>query len=798
MFATLLANLPGMAYRCRDDERYTAEFVSEGCIALTGYAAEAFTSGNVGLGDLIEEADRPGVDREVRAARREGRPFRVRYRLRRADGAVRWVWEQGRYVLDGTGDGEHIEGFIADITQMIQVRESLAESEARYRRLVEASPIAIVLSQRGRVLFANEAAARVWGCPASALIGRDVTERLHPDDLPQALEAVRRTEGEGRDVPVQEYRLVLDDGSVREVEVIAVAARHEGRPATQIMVWDVSAARSEERLRADQAAVLERIAAGRRLEETFATIAAMVEARLPGTRCAIRLGADPPTGDSDDAGEAVVREVIRNHGGDVVAHLVLERAEARAGDAERVKAEQATLAHFAHLVAIAVEHHTMHRRLAHEATHDHLTGLPNRAQLLAYLREALGGHHRTQVAVLFCDIDDFKRVNDSFGHAAGDSVLRRVAGLVQASIRHEDLLARFSGDELVVVCSGLDAPDQVVAVAERIRRTLEEPIWVVGVELRVSVSIGIAVGQPGDPPELVLANADAAMYRAKEQGPGRIELFDARLRERAIERIQIEAGLRGAVDRDEIEVHYQPLVALAGGEVVGAEALLRWRHPELGPLEPARVIGVAEHTGLIRPLGARVLERVCRDLRAWEAAGLVPSGFSVCVNLSPRELAEPDLVSTVGEALVRTGVEPARLSFEITEDAVMGEPELAAVRLDAMKQLGVLLAVDDFGTGYSSLAYLKRFPIDWLKIDRGFIDGVGTDTNDTAIVQAILEMTRTLGLTAVAEGVETPLQAKVLRQMGCTLAQGWLWSPAVEAGELTEVLRAGRLSARRG
>jgi diguanylate cyclase (GGDEF)-like protein len=409
----------------------------------------------------------------------------------------------------------------------------------------------------------------------------------------------------------------------------------------------------------------------------------------------------------------------------------------------------------------------------HQATHDSLTGLPNRSLVLDRLDQALARAQRTggRVTVLFTDLDRFKVVNDSFGHSAGDGVLLCVSERLRAAVRPHDTVGRLAGDEFVVVCEDL-TDREAVDVAGRVASAVAEPILLGGRESVITASIGIAHAEPGTRAEDMLRDSDVAMYRAKELGRSRIELFDADMRRRMIDRLEMEQSLRRAIAAGELRLDYQPLVSFDGWKVIAAEALVRWNHPERGVVAPAEFIPLAEESGLILPLGRWVLGEACRQLAVWRAAGR--PDLRVTVNLSARQFADPDLIGAVAEALARAGLPPGALWLEITESVLMEEAEATAETLRALKRLGVHLAVDDFGTGYSSLGYLKRFPVDLLKIDRTFIDGLGTDPDDGAIVLAIVSLARALRLDVVAEGVESPGQLDALQRLGCDAVQGFL------------------------
>jgi len=438
------------------------------------------------------------------------------------------------------------------------------------------------------------------------------------------------------------------------------------------------------------------------------------------------------------------------------------------------------------------ERKAFEQRLEYQATHDPLTGLPNRTLFLDRLELALARSRRSHrpVAVLFCDVDHFKVVNDSLGHTAGDRLLVALAQRLRDALRPGDTVARFGGDEFVILCDDLISEHDAIAIAERANSTVHEPLTVESTEVFSSLSIGIAFASPATEPETMIRDADAAMYLAKEHGRARFEIYDERMRSTLVERLDIETALRRALNRRELRVFYQPTISLDNGRIVGVEALLRWEHPERGLLVPSEFIDVAEETGLIVPIGAWVVEQACRQAQRWQVATPESERLFVSVNLSARQLDTAALAENVADIIERTGLAPGLLGLEITESVVMRDPETSTKALCALKELGVRLAVDDFGTGYSSLAYLRRFPVELLKVDRAFVDGLGDsgDAEDRAIVAAVVSLAHTLGMQAIAEGVETAEQLADLRALGCDMAQGYFVSKPISAPDFDDLL----------
>ena len=461
-----------------------------------------------------------------------------------------------------------------------------------------------------------------------------------------------------------------------------------------------------------------------------------------------------------------------------------------------VRDEQGEVTHYVGVLNDVTESKNYEEQLARQANFDTLTGLANRNLLRDRLQQAIVRARRdaATLAVLFLDVDNFKIVNDSLGHTVGDELLREVASRLAASVRESDTVARLGGDEFVVLLvtrSGDGSAEvDVTAVVEKLLARIAEPVALAEREVRPAASIGVSVyPQDGNDADTLLRNADAAMYRAKELGRNRFQFFTADMHERIRRRVELESSLRRALERGEFELHYQPQVSLADGRIVGAEALLRWRHPERGLIGPSQFIGFAEESGLIVPIGAWVLREACAQNRRWQDQGLPP--IPVAVNVSARQCEQEDLDDVVREALALAGLAPECLELEITESISMANPDESVPLMQRLKATGVALSIDDFGTGFSNLGYLKRFPIDRLKIDLSFVREIMSDPGSLAISEAIITLSHSLNLKVLAEGVETDGQLALLAARRCDEVQGFFFSPPVPAARLAAMLAHG-------
>ncbi len=740
------------------------------------------------------------------------------------------------------------------VTEFLDEISSAGDDYRRLVERLPAIVYSCELGERGRWRYVSPQVEEILGySPEEWMADPGLwAQRLHPDDRERALEQeTRKGRGAAAGGPPIDYRMITREGSV--VWILDEAVLEPDGTGTQVwhgVLYDITerkiAEQELQRAAAQQAAVarLGRYALqdgdpARLAKQTVPLMteiegveaACVWEAGREGRRLHLRAGLEERSGAERRASAA--RD---SHAGAALEsglHVIVDdwSSERRFSmpPALRVLGVRSSLAvpiagkdrpygvldihstepnhftpqdvHFvqasANVLADALERHSADEALRHRVLHDSLTGLPNRLSFVDTLRDALqrGLASGSPVGILFLDLDHFKLINDSIGHHAGDDLLQAVAPRLRAHLRPGDIVARFGGDEFGILVDRLTDEEEAMAIADRVAGAFSESYSMGGADHFVTASIGIAVARPtGREPvdaELLIRDADAAMYRAKERGRGRCEVFDAEMRARAVRRLETERELRHAVDRNELELHYQPVIGLGSGEIVGLEALVRWRHPERGLLDPSEFVSIAEDSGLIEPIGRWVQETACRQAIGWHDLRPDHRPLDVAVNLSARQVAHRDLADSVREILARTGLDPVNLRLEVTESVLVEESASATATLEALSEIGVRLVLDDFGTGYSSLAYLNRFPFDALKIDRSFVDGLGVEQERTAIVEAVIGMARALSLDAIAEGVENEAQLSELRRLGCDFAQGHLFSRPLAPAKVTSLLHEG-------
>jgi diguanylate cyclase (GGDEF)-like protein/PAS domain S-box-containing protein len=833
---TLLSNAPAYLYRCRNELRWPNEFVSDYAFELTGYTPEELTDGTVMFGDVIVEEDRDRVWDGVQAALAEREGFELQYSIRCKDGEVRHVEERGQGVYDEDGAVEAIEGVVYDVTERVRAEEALREAEALYRTLVEQIPAVTYIDRADssfESVYTSPQIEEMLGYTQEEWRANKLWEkRLHPDDSERVLDADDRLEIEGEPFS-EEYRLLAKDGSVVWVREEAVLIKDDANEPLywQGVLFDITERKeAEEELRKSR----ENLAEAQRMarlgswewdlrtgevdwsDETFRvygfepqsfvpTFERLLEIVHPEDRKLLRQAVDGAI--HDHRPYDFEHRIVKPDGEVRVLHRRAEVVHGEGGEPIRMVGT----------VHDVTERKALEDQLQHQALHDPLTGLPNRTLFADRLRQDLARARRreVEVSVLFMDLDNFKVINDSLGHKAGDRLLMAVSKRIKALLRPEDTVARLGGDEFIFLLEDTSTQD-AVHVAERVLEQMREPFFLGRRRLFVTASIGVATGGLNGKYEAdLLRNADMAMYRAKHSGKARYAVFEEAMNTRALERLEMEHGLRRALERGELRIHYQPQMMLDSDlqgslrskgsgaivsprvptepQIIGMEALVRWEHPERGLLLPGEFVPLAEETGLIVPMGEMVLEEACRQTREWQQRFATDPPLSVYVNLSAKQFREPDLTEIVSRVLNETGLDPTCLHLEITESTAMSDAPATVSTLEELTALGVRLVIDDFGTAYSSLSYLERFSVDYVKIDRSFVGGLETEPGATALVSGMISLAHALGIKVIAEGVERARQLERVHAMGCDLAQGRYFSAPL-SGEAIGVLLEGNTS----
>jgi diguanylate cyclase (GGDEF)-like protein/PAS domain S-box-containing protein len=787
-FRTVVESLGEGLFITDLDDR--VQYANSRIASITGYTPEELV-GKVAAEVLLPEEDRARVIHETH---KRVAGIRSRYEVRhiRKDGGVVWLEVHGVPFRDADGQVVGTLGLFKDVTERKMAEDALRESERRFRLVTRATDDVIwdwdIPSNRG---YWSDALYRVFGSDEAEV---DTTadwwrEQLHPEDRERVLADIDAALNGGAEVWTGEYRFRRGDGSYAAVFDRGYILRDETGVAVRM-----------------SGAMLD-LTERRRVEEEVVRLAALArENPNPVLECdALGNPVHVNPAAEQISRQLGVRDVTgllpRNHQQLVQSALLQQQAHQNVEVTVEGRIFSWTYrpgpgASAVYLFAVDITgQRMMEEQLRHDALHDALTGLPNRLLFMERLGHAILRSKRREsflFAVLFLDLDRFKVVNDSLGHHVGDELLRLVAQRLLQCLRTEDTVARFGGDEFAILLEDIGGISDATRVAERIQAELAAPVNLSGFDVFTSASIGIALSSSSyERPEYLLRNADMAMYRAKAAGQARFEVFDRAMHASALSRLQLETDLRHALEREEFMLHYQPIVSLQTGRIAGVEALIRWAHPDRGWMAPDEFIPVAEETGLILPIGRWVLTESCRQLREWQRRFREDAPASVGVNLSAKQFSQGDLVEQIGRALEQSGLAPGALRLEITESAVMESADSAVGLMGRLKALGVGISMDDFGTGYSSLSYLHRFPLDALKIDRSFVARINDGEQGNQMVHTILTLARSLGVSAVAEGIETPEQLETLRRLECDLAQGFHFARPMDPPQL-EALLAGR------
>ena len=781
----------------RVDLQGDCHYANEYCAEITGIP----TAQHLGQGWIhaLHPEDREGVQRDWYRALTASWVNGAEFRFVRPDGKT--VWVMGRAAAERGNDG-NIVGYIVSITDISARRESeeaLRNSEQRFRRVFAAMPAMASISRLsdGRFLAVNDTFLSVAGFEREEVIGRLPNELnlwVAPFDRSAALERLRafgRIEG-------MDWRMRIKSGEIRDLLGSFEVLKLGDEECLLVIAQDVTERRQAEMHMKKLSSALEQTADAVMIANREGILEYVNHAFVVTTGYPVEevLGKRPNILNSGKQGTEFYRELWNTIlAGRVYSDVFINKRKDGSFYYEEktitpLKDGNGAITHFVSTGHDITERMQTQERLQFLAHHDVLTGLPNRSLFLDRLKQSLSQArwHKRLVAVLFFDADRFKNINDTLGHDVGDQLLQAIAQRLVGSLRERDTVARFGGDEFVMVLNDIASSSDVGQLAKKILAAMQPPFVVNNVTLHVTASIGISLF-PADGEEAggLLSKADVAMYRAKDLGRNHYQFYSTEMGARALERLSMENSLRLALERDQFVLHYQPQVDVSDGRIIGVEALLRWQHPDTGLVSPLEFIPLLEETGLIIPVGEWVLHTACAQLAQWRKNGC---DLRMAVNLSSIQFNSPGLLQVITDTLVANQLSPECLELEITESILMRRDGSAAAILMSLDEMGIHLGLDDFGTGYSSLSYLRRFPIHTLKIDRSFIRDIPDDAEDSAITHAIIVMGKTLKLELIAEGVETKIQADYLQSLGCHIMQGFLFSQPLPAVEVTKLLAA--------
>ncbi|MGK7876059.1 MAG: EAL domain-containing protein [Xenococcaceae cyanobacterium] len=797
--------------------------------------SEFFHNPNLWL-EVVHPEDRKRVERTSQTLVEKGISKDLEYRILRPDGEERWIRDRAHLIYDATGTAIRIDGIATDITYRVRAEEALKKSEEQFRLTFELAPIGMAIATLdGKFLRVNQALRDTLGYKVEELLEQTCADITHPDDLPAELTLCQKLlQGEIPYFQKEKRFLTKDSKVVNAILQVAPIADSQGEPLHLIgQVVDITKRKQAEQALQESEQRLEGILSsiedvvwsasaitfeilylnpatekvyGRPVSEFFKNPNLWFEVINPEDRELMRQHIEVLM----EKGSTEIKYRIVRPNGEVRWLYSRSRLVCDAdGKAIRIDGTNTDI----------TEHKRAEEKLRHNAFYDSLTDLPNRALFIDRLEHALQRTKRRGdyiFAVLFLDFDDFKVVNDSLGHMAGDQLLKVIARRLEGCLRPSDTLARLGGDEFTILLENIKDLKDATRVAQRIHKELTSPFNLNGHEVFANTSIGIVLSRGGfikhtgshsqtepgnegnsakkpsstdyEQPEELLRDSDIAMYRAKALGKGHYAVFNQKMHELAVARLQLETDLRRAIEHQEFLVYYQPIVSLITGRLTAFEALIRWQHPDRGLVLPAKFIPVAEETGLIVPIGQWVLSEACRQLHTWQAKFPAQMPLKISVNLSGKQLREEDLIEQIDKILIQTGLDGRSLKLEITESMLIENVEGATKMLWQLRARNIELCLDEFGTGYSSLSYLHLFPVHTLKIDRSFVSQMKPDDEKEKIVRAIVTLASTLGIDAIAEGVETEQQLAQLKLLGCEQAQGYFFSKPLDKEAAEELI----------
>jgi diguanylate cyclase (GGDEF)-like protein/PAS domain S-box-containing protein len=751
---------------------------------------------------VVHPDDRAAVNRAYTESVKNHVAYEMTHRMQMPDGRVKYVHSHCINYYSEQGEPLRSVGTTQDVTERVLAERALRRSEERLRIIYDASPVIISVSRLvdGQFLEVNPAFLRIGGWTRKEVIGRtsfDLGVWVDPRDREKIVEGVRAH----RAVRDLEVSFRIKSGEIRLLLCSVEQIQLELGACLLLVAQDITERKKAETQMQKLSRALEQTADAVFITDRDGVIEYVNPAfeQVSGYTSAETVGRQPNLLKSGRQGPVFYENLWKTIlAGEAFNDVLINRRKDGSLYYEEktitpIKDADGRITHFVATGKDITERMQTQERLAFMAQHDPLTELPNRALLLDRLKQSLAGARwrERRAGILFVDLDRFKTINDTLGHEVGDRLLQQLAERFQRSVRDGDTVARFGGDEFVILLDDVASEDDVAGVAQKVLQALIPPFQVDQQTLYVTASIGVSLfPNDGEDASTLLKNADIAMYRAKELGKNTYQFYSADMSSRAFERLTLESNLRRALEHREFRLYYQPLVDVTTGAIVGVEALLRWQHPEFGLVMPNDFIPLLEETGLIVPTGEWVLDTACAQLAAWHAQGW--PRLRLAVNLSPRQFQTQNLTAMVKQALDRLDGDPGRLELEITEGMLLRHAPITVETLEALHALGVRMAIDDFGTGYSSLSYLRRLPIDTLKIDRMFVRDIPHDPDDSAITVAIIALVQSMKLEMIAEGVENTAQRDFLHERGCNVMQGFLFSRPLPAEEITRLLQSGK------
>ncbi len=754
-----------------------------------GYLAEDLVQEHIPFWSILHPEDLDQVQQNWQQFIQSSRScMQQEYRLKTAAGDVRWMHSLTVMVEKKDENIYYYEEYLVDITDRKNMESSLKEAEVNYRSIVEGSFMGIYIIQNGLFSYVNVQMAELFGYTQEEMLVKTVREIILPEDYELVEENIRkRIEGEIKSIEYQ-FRGIKKDKSLIYIKVLGSKILYRGYPAVIGTLIDITELkRNDEKLKMAEK-VFENTIEGVVVTDADGLIQWVNPAftKITGYSQSEATGQNPRILKSERHKDTFYRDMwndLENKGqwqGEIWNRRKNGETYPEWLTISAIKDETGKTVQYVSIFNDITERIQREERIKYQAYHDALTGLPNRALFHDRLSMALTHAHRNgeMVAVMMLDLDQFKRINDTLGHPVGDRLLQEVGKRLITYLREGDTVSRLGGDEFALILEDIQSIENVIKVAQKILRKMETPVHINAHDLHISTSIGISLyPSDGQDVDTLLKHGDTAMYQAKQEGRNRYRFYTPEMNDKALQRLAMENELRKALEREEFLVYYQPKLDLSSGKVIGAEALVRWQHPQLGFLSPVEFIPLAEETGLIKPIGDFVLRTACLQNKRWQDKGL--NKIDISVNLSAVQFQQKNLLQKVANCLAETGLDPSYLELEITESSAIQNPQVTVKTLKGFKKLGIQLSIDDFGTGYSSLGLLNQLPLDKLKIDKSFIRDITSDKDNQAIVLAIIAMSSNLGLKLVAEGVETREQMLYLKDHQCDQIQGYLISPPI-------------------